>query len=223
MKIIVLHGEDVKKSYDRLTKFIDVAKTRSWEITYFDESKLSLREILSQVSLFGKERFFVLRDYLKLTKNEIIWLNKQSQLQGNLIIYHEGTLPLAFLKILPKDIKTEEFKLAKIIWTFLDNLHPGNTGKVIRELHEVVKTEAPEFVFSIMAKHFRDLYWVKTDASTIPYQSWRISKLKSQSLKFNEVLLKEIIDNLSQIDINIKTSKADLLSALDLLIIKKLK
>jgi len=105
----------------------------------------------------------------------------------------------------------------------LDNLHPGNTGKVIRELHEVVKTEAPEFVFSIMAKHFRDLYWVKTDASTIPYQSWRISKLKSQSLKFNEVLLKEIIDNLSQIDINIKTSKADLLSALDLLIIKKLK
>jgi len=224
MKIIVLHGGNSQKSYERLRKFVDTAKSRSWEITCLDESSLSLRETLSGVSLFRKERFFILRNYLKLTKNEITWINKSlSKLPGNLIIYHESTLPVAFLKILPKDTKTEEFKLAKIIWTFLDNLFPGNTERVILKLHEVIKTEPPEFVFSVIAKHFRDLYWAKIDASQIPYQPWRISKFKSQSSKFSEELLKEIIENLARIDIEVKTSKADLVSSLDLLIIKKLK
>jgi DNA polymerase III delta subunit len=224
MKIIVLHGENTEKSYERLCKFVDTVKNRSWEIIYLDESSLNIKEAISGVSLFEKERFFVLRNYLKLTKGEISWINKNcSRLSGTLIIYHEGILPLTFLKSLPNDAKIEEFKLTKTIWVFLEYLYPGNSENTVRKLHEVIKRDVPEFVFSVAAKHFRDLYWSKIDSSSIPYPSWRISKLKFQCSKFSESLLKEIIDDMAEIDIKAKTSKADLISSLDLLLIKKLK
>jgi DNA polymerase III delta subunit len=68
MKIIVLHGEDTNKSYERLKKFINVAKERSWEVDFLDDSNLSIKENLSSSSLFGGERFFILKDIKKLGK-----------------------------------------------------------------------------------------------------------------------------------------------------------
>jgi DNA polymerase III delta subunit len=47
-----------------------------------------------------------------------------------------------------------------------------------------------------------------------------VSKLKSQGTKFTIDNLKLIIENLAKIDIDVKTSKANLVSALDLLIVK---
>lgn len=38
MKIIILHGDDNVKSYERLKKFIDTARNRSWEVSFLDES-----------------------------------------------------------------------------------------------------------------------------------------------------------------------------------------
>ena len=54
------------------------------------------------------------------------------------------------------------------------------------------------------------------------YPDWRLNKLKSQSNKFSDKLLKEIINDLSNIDVKVKTSKANLKDSLDLLIVKKL-
>jgi DNA polymerase III delta subunit len=46
--------------------------------------------------------------------------------------------------------------------------------------------------------------------------------LKYQAEKFGLEKLKQIIGQLSDIDIEVKTSKADLLTSLDLLIVKQL-
>ena len=51
MKIIVLHGNDTNKSYERLTVFTNEAKKRGWKVTDF-----SLEEITNQ-TLFGEESF----------------------------------------------------------------------------------------------------------------------------------------------------------------------
>lgn len=223
MNIIVVHGEDTAKSYERLKKFIATAKDRSWEVFYLDESSLSFEENLSSSSLFGNERFFILTDIKLLGKKQFEWLNKKcAVLLGNLIIYFEGGLNTPFLKSLPKNSKIEEYKLPKLIWSFLDHIYPKNYKLVLKELHKIIEEEAPEFVFSLIAKLFRDLYWVKTDAPTVPYPSWRVGKLKIQSSKFNEDELKEIIEKLSLIDIDVKTGKADLTSELDLLFLTKL-
>ena len=223
MKLIILHGDDERRLYERLTKFIETAKSRSWEVAYLDDTSLSIQEQLSSSSLFGSERFFIVRDIARLGKMEVEWLNKHSRdLSGNVIIYHEGYIPQAILKSLPKDSKIEEYKLPMILWNFLDGLYPGNSGKSIKQYHQLIEKEAPEFIFTLIAKLFRDLYWVKTDAASLPYAAWRVGKLKAQSQKFSIALLKKTINLLAEIDIKAKSSKADLTDELDLLIIKQL-
>ncbi|HTK03588.1 MAG TPA: hypothetical protein VL401_02350, partial [Alphaproteobacteria bacterium] len=168
MKVIILHGEDTVKSYARLKQFINVAKKRNWEILYDD--------LQGTASLFGKERLTILRDY-KLFKN--------NKIDGTLVIYHEGNLPAAFLKTLPKDTRIEEFKLPKLIWNFLNK-------PTIEMFHEIIKTEAPEFIFVMLV--------------------WKMKKDKKYDL----------ISKLAEIDYNVKTGKANLISSLDLLIVKEL-
>lgn len=223
MKIIVLHGEDTVKSYERLKRFIEAARERSWEVANLDESETAFEENLSSPSLFGADRFFILRDIRKLGKKEIGWLAKKSAgLSGTLIIYHEGEISRTFLKSLPKETKTEEFKLPKLIWDFLEHIYPGNSVTLIKEFHTVIKREAPEFVFTLIARQFKNLYYIKSASKELPFQEWQIARLKRQAGKFTPEQLRELIGTLAEIDIKVKTSKADLVSSLDLMIVKQL-
>ncbi len=211
MKIIVLHGEDIGKSYERLQNFINEAKKRNWEILYDDPALTP--------SLFGQERLLIIRDYKLLNKKILGSLGK---VDGTLVIYHESDLSKTFLQTLSKDAKIEEFKLPKLIWTFLEHLLPGNSEKCVQEFHKIIERDAPEFVFTLIAKQFRDLYWVKEDSKSFPFPSWKASKLKVQGDKFKASKIKKIIEKLSEIDVLVKTSKANLVSSLDLLLIKQL-
>lgn len=223
MKIIVLHGDDTERLYLRLKKFIDVAKERSYEVNYVDDLLGSFGEILSANSLFGNERFFILKDIKRISKDELAWLQKsQDRLLGTLIIYNEGTLSMTSLKSLPKTVKVEEFKLPVLIWNFLDNLVPGNGERSIRTLHKVLEKKPMELVYSLIAKHFRDLYWVKVDAKTAGFPFWKLNKMKSQASKFSEGDLQKIISLLSESDIKAKTGVSDLISELDLILLKQL-
>lgn len=204
MKVIILHGDHFLKSYQRLQKFLETARKRNWEILN-DQIDLT-------PSLFGQERLYVIRKYRLFGPKEIKNLTK---FPGTLVIYHEGIIPPTFIKSLPEPKKIEEFKLPKIIWGFLDS--PS-----AQLLHKVIRQEPIEFVFTLLAKRFRDLYWVKTAPETIPYPAWQVAKLKKQALCFTQDKLKKIIEKLSEIDLKAKTSKADLLSSLDLLFLTKL-
>ena len=223
MKIILLHGDDELKSYGRLKKFIEAAKARSWEVVYLDETELSTLEAIRSRSLFGGESFFILKDIKKIGKKETEWLGKSGEKsEGNLIIYHPSLVPATFLKSLPKTAKIEEFKLPKLIFHFLDSFVPKNAKGAINLLHETAAHQPPEFLFSLLARHIRDLYWVSADARTLPYPSWRVGKLKSQASKFSINQLIQLISKLAEIDVEVKTSKAEVIPSLDLLIATKL-
>lgn len=211
MKIIVLHGDDTEKSYNRLTKFIETAKKRSWEII--------TDEFPNTPSLFGTERLIIYRDFKLLTSKDI---KNFDRFDGTLVIYHPGDLPQTFIKQMPKDFKMEKFELPKILFTFLESFYPGNSQRSLKLLHDLIKNTAIELVFFMLARHLKDLYWVAIDPKTDQYPSWRLSKLKSQSDKFGVEKLKQIISKLSDIDIKVKTSKSDLLTELDLLMVKQL-
>lgn len=222
MKLLILHGDDQIKLYARFQKFIETAKSRSWEIAYLDDAP-SIKESISATSLFGAERFFVLRDIKRLGKTEIEWLKKHApEIDGNLVVCHEGYVPVGITKGITTDVKIEEFKLPKIIFSLIDMIRPGNSAQIIKTLHKIVETEPVEFVFVLIAKLMRDLYWAKTDLASMPYPSWRSSKLKNQSDKFTTEQLKQLVNSLAETDIKVKTSKTDLLSSLDLLIVKSL-
>lgn len=147
MKIIILHGEDTNKSYQRLIKFTEAAKARGWEIIY--------DEVVATPSLFGKQRLFVIKDYRILPKN----LDK---LEGTLVIYHEGNLPASVFKKF-KEARVEKFDLPKIIWKFLDK--PS-----VKLLHEVIKKEPIELVFHLLAKRLRKTKYV-SELAQIDYEA----------------------------------------------------
>jgi hypothetical protein len=211
MKIIVLHGDDTVKSYERLGKFVDTAKKRNWEIV--------TDQFPNTPSLFGTDRLIIYRDFSLLSKNDI---KNFDRFDGTLVIYHEGTLPQTFLKQMPKDFKMEKFELPRLLFTFLESFYPGGSVRSIKLLHDLTKASAVELVFFMLARHLRDLYWVSIDPATSQYPSWRLGKLKSQAEKFDPGLLEQIISKLADIDIEVKSSKADLLTSLDLLIVKQL-
>ncbi|EKE05960.1 MAG: hypothetical protein ACD_19C00140G0027 [uncultured bacterium] len=182
MRIIVLHGDDTQKSYARLQVFIDEAKKRGWKVTDFN-----IEEVENQ-SLFGEECFFILKDYKLLDKKTLEKLKKYS---GNLIVYTARCNLAVELKRLNPDT-VEKFELPILLWKFLDNM-------TVNGLHELVKTQAVEYVLAMMAWKFKQNY------------------IKNSSEK-NSNLIKE----LAEIDIKSKTGKADLLLSLDLLLSKRL-
>jgi hypothetical protein len=141
MKIIVLHGNDTQKSYERLMVFVNEAKKRNWKITEF-----SLEEVENQ-SLFGEECFYVLHDYKLLDKKIIEKLKKYN---GNLIIYNAGKIPAPTLKNLNPD-KTELFELPQPLWKFLDNM-------TIAGFHKLLETQAPEYLLAMIAWKFKQNY-----------------------------------------------------------------
>lgn len=141
MKIIVLHGDDTQKSYERLMVFVNEAKKRNWKITDF-----SIEEIENQ-SLFGEECFYILKDYKLLDKKIIEKLKKYD---GNLIIYNAGKIPAPTLKNLNPD-KTELFEFPQLLWKFLDNM-------TISGFHKLLETQAPEYLLAMIAWKFKQNY-----------------------------------------------------------------
>lgn len=211
MKTIVLTGDDTLRSYQRLKKFLEEVKKRGWEILY-DQFPYT-------PSLFGKNRLTVYRDYKLLTKNDLKSIGK---FEGTLVIFHEGVIPPPFLKSLPKDTKVEEFKLPVLVWNFLDSLIPGNGEKLLKSFHQIIEKQPPEFIFTMIGRRFKELFWVSVDQVSIGYPAWRLSKLISQASKFKDGQLRELIEILAKVDVETKTGKAELTNELDLMLLTKL-
>ncbi len=219
MEIFILHGENTVNAYDRLKKYLEAAKSKNWEVKKITDTDANLKEVLMGESLFAKDRLVIIEETKILTSDNLTWLKKNAEnINANLLIFHKGTLPQRTIKALPKVTKIEVFKITKLMWTFLDSFFPGNTKTAYRLFHEAVKTDAPEFVFAMLTRHLRDVYWAKADAKTLDYPSWRKSKLLSQAEKFDKSKLEELIDELSIADIKAKTSQTELTDSLDFLI-----
>ncbi len=139
MKIIILHGDDTINSYKRLTKFIDEAKKRGWDIIN--------DKIEDTPSLFGTEKLIIVRDYKIIGKKE---LNLIKKIPGTLVIYTTGLHPAVSLKMINPD-KTEKFELPQLLWKFLDNM-------TIKNFHELLKTQPVEYILAMMAWKLKQKY-----------------------------------------------------------------
>ena len=221
MKIIILHGDNYIESYIRLKKFIDISKSRGWDIEKISDNSKNLQETLVSDSLFQKQRIVILEDADIITKKTADWINKISpDISVNLIIYHKGILNQTFLKQF-LNAKIEEYKMPKMLWTFIDSFYPGNSRLSISLLKQVSAKEPPEFTFAMLARHLKDLYWTKI-SNEMPYPSWKITKLKRQASRFSAEQLKIIISKLAKIDIKSKSSQENLYDLLAFLIATKL-
>jgi DNA polymerase III delta subunit len=219
MKILVLHGEHTLNCYQRLQEIVLKSKKNEWEIERIsNNATLSLSEKLSAGNLFQKNALYVLQDLDKVSKRDLNWLKKKNEsLEGFLVILIKRKALKSQLDSLPANYQIEEFQLTRYLWKLLDSIAFRNSKETIKLLHIVLKAEPVEFVFSLIAKQVRDLYWVTIDDSSLPYPNWRVGKLKKQASKFTKEQLKNIIHELAELDIKVKTSKANLADSLDFL------
>lgn len=140
MKIIILHGNDVVKSYERLTRFINEAKKRGWDI---------INDTIEETpSLFDIEKLIIVRDLKLIGKKEIHTIQK---IPGTLVIYSEKNIPITFIKTLPTDIKIEKFELPQTLWKFLDNMTTNG-------LHKLVETQPVEYILAMIAWKYKQNY-----------------------------------------------------------------
>jgi DNA polymerase III delta subunit len=217
MKILIIHGDHTVKSKEKLQSIIKTSKEKSWEVVRVSQDdNFSISERLSSGSLFNNRVLYVIDDYKKITPKDLAWIKKNNDnLEGFLVIYNQSQLSKTAINMFPKKTLQEEYSIPKLIWKFFDSIYPNNAKQSLTLLHEVIKKEPIEFVFHLMARHIKDLYWVAIDPKGLDYQPWRIGKLKSQSSKFEVNKLKVLIKSLAELDIKVKTSRDELLPGLD--------
>lgn len=222
LKAVVIHGDDSEKITKRRLEYEEFAKKKGWRIAQIDKnSKFS--EESSLISLFPEEVFFVVNNLSSISKKDLSWIKEKSQdLEGKLLVVNEHPLTQTALKSLPKIEKEEKFMLPVFIWKFLESFWPGNKKETIKLLTQTTKSQPAEFLLALIARHFKDLYWIEAEPGGINMPSWKSSRLKSQAGKFGKRKLLKIMQKLAQIDLLSKTSKADLKHSLEMLVVSNL-
>ncbi len=205
MKITLLHGDAIVKSRERFSKIIEKTKEKGYEVVEIE----NFSESLTSQSLFNDKVLFVAE------KPKLINLEKVTQ-DYNLLIWLDKVATAKILKSLPKEANVEKFDLPRIIFKFLDSFYPGNASLCIKLLNELSTTQPIELVFSMLGTHLRDMVMLPENPS------WRKGKLTTQANKFGPEKIKQIINEMAEIDVNAKTSDISLKANLDLLIIKNL-
>lgn len=224
MKIILLHGDDFLRVRNRLRVFNEEAKKRNWSVVRYNlQGKFSLPELLSGESLFAGERMIIIDNVAGIPLKDLRWVFKNSDnLSGTLIFSSDSYLGKTILELFPKKSKIEEFRLPRTIFSFLNSVYPGNCPKALFLLHQL-KNENPEFIFALLARQIRDLYWAKINASTLPYgQDWRILRIKAQADKFKKSQLSKLIARLAEADVKAKSTTASIIDLLDHILISQL-
>jgi DNA polymerase III delta subunit len=223
MHIFLLHGDDTEKSYERLTKYVEHAKKRAWEIVHIGDKNTRLPQVYVTTSLFVTDKLVIVDDFDFLNKRDLDWLTAEGEkLGGNLVIYHDATLPKTKLKSVPRLDKEEKFELPVLLWKMIDAFRPGNAKQFLQLMHKVLEKHAPELVFGLLAKKVRDMYWVLVDPSSYPFPPWKKSNLQGEAFRFGKEKLEEIIFEMAEIDVRSKTSDFELKDLLDLLAVREL-
>ena len=221
MKVLILHGDYQVKSYERLSSILKSTKKRGFEINRISAED-SLAEKISSKSLFSIPSLFVLEKIKQAKKGDLKWLKKNiASFDVNIVVYEPSKLSKTIINSFPK-AKVEEFKLPKYIWKFLDEFYPGNLKSVLRLLHELVKTEAPELIVGLLNWRLSDIYIFLKEPAKISYDTWRLKRLENQANKYSEAKVVKILRMLGKADFEAKIGKTEILTSLDLIIASEL-
>lgn len=223
MKITLIHGDNQVAARDRFLKIVETIKARGWDVVVIN-STTKLADQLTSNSLFSDNILFVRENNVdKISPEDFTWMSKNfTGYNINLLLYHKGNLAKTVVNKFPKETKVENYDLPKELFKFLEIIYPGNSQEVLKFFHNLIKTEAVELIFTMLARQVKDLYWIMMDEKSTGYPSWRIGKLKSQAKRFTQKQLESFINELSEIDIKTKTSQGQLTHLLDFLFVKTL-
>jgi len=225
--LIILHGENLIASRDKLVQLISEARKKDCSIVQLDALKLSpaiLEQALESKTLFGEKKLIVVEGLHSLPpskkKRSLIQLLatiKSETESFSLVLWEKRTLTKTMLKQF-SNAKIEEYKLSKLIWQFLDGLGKNeiNLKDQLTLLHQVLAQEDTHFIFLMIIRQVRLL--IKAKEGNFSGAPFMMTKLKKQSLYFSLPQLLQLHEQLFFIDARLKESRnlLDLKSELDL-------
>ncbi len=209
--MIILHGEDANKSYNRLVILTGELRLQQFEIISADAQEIDithLRQEISSGGLFGTKKCFVIKNLLSGTKSKnkdklIEVINQETD--HEIILWENKALTATVLKKFPH-AKTEVYSISPVIFKFLDSLRPKNTNNIILGWKNLQKegTE-PEFVFAMLCRQFKLLIQTKSDPKYLKLAPYPKRLIENQARYFTLDNLIDLYSRLYEIDKKIKT------------------
>ncbi|MDO8659656.1 MAG: hypothetical protein Q7K54_03580, partial [Candidatus Parcubacteria bacterium] len=241
--ITIIHGDDIASS----RRYFVEQKNRDKDSIVFDGEKLMLSDVLQVLDgglLFSEAKQIYIEGFFSKKKPgkefDDIVSRIQSFKDAQIYFWEGKTLTKKYTSLF-KNSEIKVFNIPKDIFTFLENIYPGNKKSLIL-FHNSLKTNEVELIFFMIIRQFRLLLAVSkchlfepepqsrrpelvSGSSSIDeikrLAPWQISKLQRQSHFFSCQRLKDFYKKLYEIDLAQKTGTLplSLIQSIDLLLV----
>ncbi len=210
MKSYILHGDNIILSRKRLSEIIKEAKENDWEIVRVDWSVSKKQELLTLAqsqNLLSSGILVVVENFFSGNKkaNEILKSIKIDEYTA-FVFWENKTVTPTNVKGL-NDFVIQEFKIPTVIFNFLNSLAPGNAKVMLSYLEESLKKDPADFLLIMIARHIRNLIWVKVEPESMAIPDWQKRNLQGQASKFTKEQLYNLHHQLLELDRGSKTSQ----------------
>jgi len=210
--ILIIHGNDIETSrnfyFEEKNKLVNPVFINGDGITY-DQ----IFQALENNTFFEETKQLIIENFFsknKSTTNEfkkiVEYLNSNKNF--NVLFWDNDEDSKASLNYF-KTANVRQFSYPQNMFTFLDNLRPGNGQNSIKLFHELLKTMAAELIFFMITRQFRVMLSLeKGEIDEVKRMApWQLSKFKNQAGFFKGNKLLKTYNQLFEIEINQKTGK----------------
>lgn len=209
--MIILHGEDANKSYERLTTLINELRTKQVDVITQDASEIdltTLRQEIGSAGLFGSDKCFVIKNLLtgqKSKNSEKLLVILKQETNHKIILWENKGITATILKKIPK-AKIESFAISPLIFKFLDSIRPNNIKNILLSWKKMQNEDIePEFVFSMIVRQIKLMIQAKSGPSFLKLAPYPTRLISQQATYFTLEHLLDIYHQLYEIENKIKT------------------
>ncbi len=207
--ITLLHGDNIEASRTELNHLKLQAKGK--EIRELEGKGIDstfLTQALESSSLFGGDILVVI-EHLFVGLGKKITLvkdlaQKMSVAPVDVILWEDKEIGKTAIDNLGKGATVRLFKTPVIIFKFLDSIRPNNASFTIPLLKQLMETEPPELVFSMMIRRNRQLIQLSDHVTPEGLQGWQTKGLTNQARLFTMDRLLVMHTSLLDIEYSLK-------------------
>lgn len=208
--ITLLYGDNIEASRAEFTRMKTQSKGK--DIRELDGKHLdaaTLTQALESSSLFGGEAVVCIENLFsglgkKLTLVKEL-ARKISEAPVDVILWEEKEIGKTAIDNLGKNTAVRLFKTPVIIFKFLDSIKPSNASITLLLFHQLVSSDAPELIFSMMVRRIRQLIQLADNVTPEGLQNWQAASLTNQCRLFTMDKLLGMHKNLLDMEYSIKT------------------
>jgi DNA polymerase III delta subunit len=212
--ITLIHGDHIEASRAAFNALKESAKGK--DIRVLDGRTLELNVLvqsLESTSLFGGDTVVVIdRLFSKIGRQPKKIEELCSVLVRNsgieVILWEDKEVGATVLKKLGPLVKIQVFKLPVLIFQFLDIIASESKKAALLTYEQLVVTEAPELVFSMIVKRIRQLIQLRSNTTPEGLAPWQIGRLTTQAKSFTMEKLLTMYKHLHDIEASIKTGNS---------------